>query len=119
MADANAAASLERATDFGTDFATATLVVKAGANTLATHTVAGFTYANGVGGQADDGIATANAIADETITGAGTQTATTAELTAGTKTYVLTVGTDITLTTTTYINGETSSITGMVIRFPA
>lgn len=115
MASGNAAATLERADDFATDFAAATLTIKAGANTLATHTLAGFVTANVV----DDATATANAIADETITGTGTQTADTVELTAAGKTYNLTIGVDITLSTTTYINGETSSVNSLVVTFPA
>lgn len=118
MATANAAATLERATDWGADFATATLIIKAGANTLATHTLASFVASN----SGANGLATANAIADVSITGTGTQTADSAEITAGTKTYTLTVGTsgaDLNLTTLTYINGETSSINSLVVTFTA
>lgn len=118
MAQANAAATLERADDWSTDFATATLTIKAGANALVVHTLASFVTSN----SALNALATANAIADETITGAGTQTADSAEITVGTKTYTLTVGTsgaDLNLTTLTYINGETSSINSLVVSFLA
>jgi len=118
MATADAAATLERADDFSADYTTATLTIKSGANTLATHTLAGFVTSN----DTDDGLATANTIADVSITGTGTQTADSAVVTAGGKSYTLTVGTsgaDLNLSTLTYVNGETSSITSFVVRFPA
>tara|TARA_R110000851_G_scaffold60415_2_gene139446 strand:- start:440 stop:814 length:375 start_codon:yes stop_codon:yes gene_type:complete len=124
MAQGNAAATLEKADDWSADFAAATLTVKAGANALVVHTLAGFTTSN----SALNALATANAIADETITGAGTQTADSATITAGTKVYTLTVDTaanplspaaDLRLTTLTYINGETSSINSLVVTFRA
>ncbi len=118
MAEANAAATLERANDWVADFATATLDILAGANVLASHTLAGFVTSN----NALDGLATANAIAGETITGAGTQTATSATIALGTRVYTLTVGTsgaDLNLSTLTYINGETSSINSLVVTFRA
>lgn len=113
MATANAAATLERANDWSTDFTTASMIIKDGAVTLATHTLAGFVTSN----SGSDGVSTANAIADATIAADGT--ADTAEITAGTKTYTLVVGVDITLSTTTYITGETSSINSLVVTFPA
>ena len=118
MATANAAATLEQADDWSADFATASLVIKAGANVLATHTLAGFVTSN----SGANGRATANAIADATITGTGTQTADNAEITAGGKTYALTVGTsgaDLNLTTLTYVNGETASISSLIVNFLA
>lgn len=118
MATANAAATLARADDWVADFATQEMKVLAGANVLATHTLAGFVTSNDV----NDALATANAISDETITGAGTQTADSATISDGTKTYTLSVGTtgsgaDLILSTLTYINGETSSINSLVARF--
>lgn len=118
MAQANAAATLERAGDWSADFAAATLDILAGANVLASHTLAGFVTSN----NALDGLATANAISNETITGAGTQTATSATITSGTRVYTLTVGiagsgADLILSTLTYINGETSSIDSLVVTF--
>lgn len=124
MAQANAAATLKRANDFGTDFAAATLTVNAGANILATHTLTGWSGSN----DGNDGLATADAIAVETITGTGTQTADGATLSSGGKAYQLTVDTaanpsvppaDLRLGTTTYINGETSTINSLVARFKA
>lgn len=114
MAQANAEATLERASDFGADFATATVNIKAGANILASHTLAGFTFSN----DSLDGLATANAIADVNITGAGVQTADSAEITNGTLTYALDIA-DLNLTTTTYVNGEPSKINSLVARFKA
>ena len=116
MATANAAATLARATDWGTDFATATLVILDGATTLATHTMASFVASN----SGSNGLATANSIADATIAADGT--ADSATLTAGSSVYTLTVGTsgaDLNLSTLTYVIGQTSSITGLVVTFPA
>lgn len=118
MATGNAAATLERADDWSTDFSAATLTIKAGANALVVHTLAGFVTSN----SALDGLATASAIANQAITGAGTQTADSATITSGTKVYTLTVGltgsgADVILSTLTYINGETSSITSLVATF--
>ncbi len=118
MAQANAAATLERADDWVADFATATLDILAGANVLASHTLAGFVTSN----NALDGLATANEIADEVITGTGTQTADSATITSGSRVYTLTVGTsgaNLNLSTLTYINGETSSIDSLVVAFRA
>ncbi len=120
MAEANAAATLERANDWVADFATQTVTIRAGANVLAVHTLTGFVTSN----NALDALATANAISDETITGAGTQTATNATISDGTRTYTLTVGVagsgaDLILSTLTYINGETSSVNSLVARFRA
>lgn len=116
MATANAAATLERADDFASDYGTATLTILGGATTLATHTLSGFTTSN----SGADGVATANAIADETIAASGTADG--AELTAAGKTYTLTLGTsgtDVVVSTTNYISGETSSINSFVVTFPA
>ena len=85
MATANAAATLEQANDFDTDYGTATLTILAGATTLATHTLAGFVTSN----SGADGVATANAIADATIAANGTADG--ATLTAAGKTYTLTL----------------------------
>ena len=116
MATANSAATLERANDFAADYNTATLVIKAGATTLATHTLAGFVTSN----SGANGLATANVIADVTI--AATGTADSAELTASGKTYTLTLGTsgaEIIVSTTNYISGETSSVNSFAVTFPA
>jgi hypothetical protein len=116
MATGNAAATLERATDWSTDFASATLVILDGATPLATHTVPSFTPSN----SGADGLATAAAIANDTIDASGT--ADSATLTAAGKVYTLTVGlsgADLNLSTLTYVIGETSSITSLVVTFPA
>ena len=113
MASANAAATLERADDWAANFATASMIILAGATTLASHTLASFVTSN----SGADALATANAIADETI--AATGTADSAEITVGGKTYTLVVGVDIILSTTNYISGETSSINSLVVTFLA
>ena len=105
----NTAATNEVVDDFATDFAAATLTIKEGATTLATHTLAGF-------GAAASGTAAANAIADATIAASGT--ADSAVLTAGALEYQLTVGTsgaDVNLSTLTFVSGETSSITALTV----
>ena len=112
MATLNAAATLERANDFNSDYGTGTITVQDGASVLATHTVAGFATAN-------DGVnatATANAIAQETI--AATGEADTVLLTgAGGK--VIDITGDVTLSTTTYISGQPSTINNLVFTFSA
>jgi ABC-type Zn uptake system ZnuABC Zn-binding protein ZnuA len=113
MATANAAATLERANDFSADFTSAILTIKVGATVLATHTLAGFVTSN----SGANALATANAIPNETIVGDGV--ANVVELTAAGKTYVLVIGSDITLTPNNYITGETSSVSGIVVTFPA
>ncbi len=116
MATANAAATLQRASDWGTSFATGTMVIKAGATVLATHNLAGFVASN----SGNDGLATANTISDVTI--AATGTADSAEINDGSKTYTLTLGTsgtEVIVSTTNYISGETSSILSLVANFPA
>tara|TARA_R110002126_G_C10470043_1_gene501006 strand:- start:327 stop:674 length:348 start_codon:yes stop_codon:yes gene_type:complete len=115
MATGDTAARNSRASDFSADFTTSSLVIKAGATTLATHTLAGF-------GAPATGVLTASAIADATI--AATDTADTATLSDTAGTYTLTVGTvgsgaDLELSTLTYISGETSTISSLVVTFPA
>lgn len=98
-------------TDFGADYATATLTILNGATPLVAHTLAGFAAASA-------GSMAASAIATAAITGAGTQTATTATLSAAAGTVTLTVGlsgADLNLSTLTYVNGETSTISSLVI----
>lgn len=111
MATLNAASTLEQANDFATDYAAATLTVQAGATVLATHTLAGFATAN----SGNNATATANAIADANIAADGT--ADTVLLTAGTK--VIDITADVTLSTTNYISGQTSSISSLVFTFSA
>lgn len=113
MATANTSERNQRASDWSARFGTATLVISAGATPLATHTLTGF-------GAPSTGVITANAIADATI--ANTGTANTATLTSGSNVYTLTVGTsgtDVVVSNTSYVSGETSSITAMTVTFPA
>ena len=112
MATLNAAATLEQANDFNTDYGAATLTVQEGATVLATHTLAGFTTAN-AGANAT---ATADTIADATISASGT--ADTVLLT-GASGKVIDISADVTLSTNNYISGETSSITSLVFTFSA
>jgi hypothetical protein len=113
MSTADTAARNARAADFSTDYAAATLIIKEGATTLATHTLAGF-------GAPSVGVLTASAIATATIAASGT--ADTATLSDGTGTYTLTVGlsgSDVNLSTLTYVSGETSTISSLTVTFPA
>lgn len=113
MATGNTTARNSRASDFASDYGTATLTIKAGATTLATHTLSGF-------GAPSNGEITANAISDATI--AATGTADSAELSDTAGTYTLTLGTsgaDVIVSTTNYISGQTSSISSMTVTFPA
>ncbi len=113
MSTGDTTARNSRATAFATDFATATMVIKVGAATVATHTLAGF-------GAAASGVITASAIADATYTAGGTITS--AELSDTAGTYTLTVGTsgaDVNFDTLTAVDGGTSSITTMTVPFPA
>lgn len=114
MATANTAERNARANDWATRYADAVLQIRAGTTVLASHTLAGF-------GTAASGAVTANAIADATI-GNGGGTADNAKLIDGTTEYDLTLGTsgaDVVVSTTNYIDGETSSINSLVVTFPA
>jgi hypothetical protein len=112
MATLNAAATLEQANDFASDYGTATLTIQEGATVLATHTMAGLVTAN----SGANATATANAIADATIAANGT--ADTVLLTgAGGK--VIDITNDITLSTTNYISGQDSSVSSLVFTFSA
>jgi len=113
MATGDTTARNSRASDFASDYSTATLTILDGATTLATHTLAGF-------GAPATGVITASAIADATIAASGTADSATISDTAGT--YTLTVGTsgaDLNLSTLTYVSGETSSISSLTVTFPA
>ena len=113
MATADTTARNSRASDFAADYGTATLTIKAGATTLATHTLTGF-------GAPATGVITANAIADATIAASGTADSATLSDTAGT--YTLTVGTsgtDVVVSDTNYVSGGTSTINSLTVTFPA
>jgi len=64
----------------------------------------------------------AGAIANATITGSGTNTVTFGRLTSGSKVQQLlaaTSGAPITVSTTSYVAGGTSSVTSVTVTFPA
>ena len=115
MSTGDTTAINSRAAAFSTDYSAATLVIKAGATTLATHTLAGF-------GAPATGVITASAIADATIADNGTADSATLSDAAGS--YTLTVGTsgsgaDVIISTLTFIAAETSSVTALTVTFPA
>ena len=120
MATLNAAATLEQATDHASDYATATILILDGATTLASHSTISWTPTNsGANGVATAVLANAGA---ETILADGT--ANSATITAAGKTITLTVGlvgsgADLELSTLTYVTGETSTISSLVVTFPA
>jgi len=122
MATLNAAATLEQAGDFATDYANSTLVIKAGATVLATHTVTSFAATNtGSNGTATATIAAAGAA---TIAASGTADSATLTSNVGGRIITLTVGlggsgADLILSTTTYVSGETSTVSSLVVTFPA
>ena len=122
MATLNAQATLQIANNFGTDYATSTIEILAGANVLATHSTTSWAGTNtGNNGTVTAALANAGAA---TITGAGTQTATSAVMTDGTETITLTAGlagsgADLIFSTLTYVNGETSTINSLVVTVPA
>ena len=118
MATLNAAVTLEQATDFGVDYATATLLIKEGATTLASHSTTSWTPSN----SGANGIATAVLanLGIETILASGT--ANSATLTAGTKTITLTVGlvdADLILTKLVFVEGEESTVQNLAVTFKA
>lgn len=115
MSTADTTARNSRASDFASDFSTATLTLLSGATDLAVHTLAGF-------GAPSTGVITANAIADDTILDTLTCDGATLSDTAGT--YTLTVGlpasgADVEISSLTFITGETSSINSLTVDFPA
>ena len=95
-------------------FGTSSLVILAGATPLATHSVPSMTNSNGA--------VTAGAIADDTIDSTGT--ATSATLTQAGRVLTLSVGltgsgAEVILSSLSYVAGGTSSITSLVITYPA
>ena len=115
MATANAAATLKRAQDIAASLVGATVQIRAGSTVLATHTIATFTGSN----SGANGLVTANGLPNN-ATIAATGTADNAILAQGTKEYALTLGTsgsgsDIIVSTTNYITGETSTLNSLVI----
>lgn len=109
MATLDTAARNSILDDFGAAYAGATLVILDGAVALATHTLAGFAVAAA-------GSMTASAIATATIAASGTADG--ATITSADGVVTLTVGTsgaDLNLSTLTYVSGETSTISSLVI----
>ena len=109
--------------DYGTAMGTGTLTIYSGTppvnadtalsgNTaLAAHTLAGFSAASA-------GSMSANAVADATIGGSGTQTATFARIVSGSFTEQLTLGTSgtqVIVSTTSYVAGGTSQIISVTV----
>jgi hypothetical protein len=125
MPSLNESCTNSQADNIATDFTTAVLTIYSGTppanaatalsgNTvLASHTLAGW-------GASALGVILANAIADETI--AATGTATFARLVLTTKTMQVTAGTgaqELVLSSTSYVQGETSVINSLQITQPA
>lgn len=113
MPNLNAAATLEQANDFAADYGTASIVIRDGITTLATHPISSFTTTN-IGATAT---ATAVFPSGGEVTIAASGTADTVLLVgAGGKQIDVTA--DITLSTTTFVTGETSTINSLVFTFP-
>mgnify|MGYP003634053855 FL=1 len=115
MSTGDTTARNSRASDFSADYTTASLLIKVGATTVATHTLAGF-------GAPATGVITADPIADETYSAGGTISS--AELTDAAGTYTLTVGiaasgADVIFDTLTAVLGGTSKINSLAVTFPA
>ncbi|WP_290738390.1 hypothetical protein [Haliea sp.] len=115
MATLNAAATLEQANDFATNWAGSILRVLEGSTPLAEHTITSWSTANS-GDNATITAVPANG-GEATITTTGT--ADTVKLVSGSEEITLVIGTDITLSTTNYISGETSTVNSLVITVPA
>ena len=117
MATLNAAATLEQATDFGTNYAGATLEVRDGATVCATFTITSWTPTN----TGNDGTATAVIAAPVTIAVSGNPVDS-AVLISGTEEITLTVGTsgaEINWNTLNFVSGETATLSSLVFTFPA
>lgn len=114
MATANAAATLERADDFAADYATATLSFGDGVTEAVSVTFASLATSN----NGNDGLAQIGAPITATIAN-DVNPVNTVTLTAAGKTYNLVVGTDITISNTNFIAGETFTLNSFVVTFPA
>lgn len=128
MPSLNTSSTNSQADNIGTDYATAVLIIYSGTpplnantalsgnNPLVSHTLTGW-------GAAALGVISAANLPDvEVITGAGTQTATFARLVQGGNTMQVTVGTggqELVLSSTSYTNGEDSTINSLQITQPA
>lgn len=128
MPSLNTSSTNSQADNIGTDYAAAVLTIYAGTppananaalsgnNALVAHTLTGW-------GAAALGVILAANLPDvETITGAGTQIATFARLVQGGNTMQVTVGTggqELVLSSTSYTNGEDSTLNSLQITQPA
>ena len=128
MPSLNTSSTNSQADNIGTDYAAAALTIYSGTppasanaalsgnNPLVVHTLTGW-------GAAALGVILAANLPDvETITGAGTQTATFARLVQGGNTMQVTVGTggqELVLSSTSYVNGEDSTLNSLQITQPA
>lgn len=125
MPSLNTNSTNSQADNVGTDYGSGSLIIYsgtppananaalAGNTVLVTHTVNGF-------GASVAGVITANAIATETISSTGT--ATFSRLIQGSNTMQLTVGTggqELTLSSTSYVAGEDSTVNSLIITQPA
>lgn len=113
MPTLNAAATLEQAQDFASNWASSTIEFFDGATSLATHTITSWTASN----SGQNGRATSAAIPVDQIDANGTCDNVT--ITKGTKTITLQVGSDITITPNNFISGQDNTVNPIVITFPA
>lgn len=114
MATANAAATLERANDFAADYGTATLSFGDGTTEAVSVTFSALSTSN----NGNDGLAQIGAPITATIVN-DVNPVNTVTLTAAGKTYNLVVGTDITISNTNFIAGETFTLNTFAVTFPA
>lgn len=113
MPSLNSTARDYMASSVSSGWGTATLTILAGSTTLATHTLTGF-------GAPSSGVITASAIANATIAASGT--ATSATLTQSGRTLTLSIGTsgtEVVVSSLSYVAGGTSQITSLTITYPA
>ena len=120
MATLNAQATLQIAQNFRDNYATSTILILAGATTLATHSTTSWTATNtGSNGTVTAALANAGA---ETISATGTADG--ATITDGPEVITLTVGlagsgADLILSTVDYVSAQTSTINSLVVTVPA
>ena len=128
MPSLNTSSTNSQAGNIGTDYAAAVLTIYSGTppananaalsgnNALVSHTLTGW------GAPAGGVILAANMPDTEAITGVGTQTATFARLVQGGNTMQVTLGTgaqELVVSSTSYTNGEDSTINSLQITQPA
>ena len=127
MPSLNTSSTNSQADNVGTDYATAAVTIYSGTppvnanaalsgnNPLVVHTLTGW------GLSAGGVINASNMPNTETITGVGTQTATFARLVQGDKTMQVTLGTggqELVVSSTSYTNGEDSTLNSLQITQP-